>query len=76
MSKDTGKFNQLVRTAQSVTHRYMPDRRSADRVGYGIADFVVVNWNTVSQDFGRGAEDEIEIVERVARVVVRELLAA
>lgn len=74
MSKDTGQFNQLVRIAQSVTHRYVSDRRHADRIGYGIADFVAINWGTVSKDFGGGAEDEIEIMERVARVVVRELL--
>ena len=75
MSKETGQFKLMVRTAQSVTHRYVADRRRADHMGYGIADFVAVNWGTVSQDFGCGAEEEAEIVERVARVVVRELLA-
>lgn len=73
MKNETWQFRQMVRAAQSVMHRNVADRRVADWMGYGIADFVLVNWGTVSRDFGHGAEDEMEVVERVARVVLREM---
>jgi hypothetical protein len=63
----------MVRAAQSVVHQQIGDRLQADRVGYGIAEFVLNNWETVSRDFGRGAEDEMEVVERVAQQVLRRL---
>lgn len=73
MHKDPRKLWPMVRAAQSVVHRQVGDRRQADRVGYGIAEFVLNNWETVSRDFGRGAEDEMEVVERVANHVLRQL---
>jgi hypothetical protein len=73
MTRETGEFRQMVRAAQSVMHRSVQDRRIADWMGYGIADFVACNWGTVSHDFGHGAQDEMEVVERVAYVVLREL---
>jgi hypothetical protein len=73
MSRDSGRFHYLVRAAQSVLHTRIHDRHAADIMGHGIADFVISNWGTVIQDFGCDDADEIEIMERVTRIVLREL---
>jgi hypothetical protein len=76
MKHNHREFLGLVRTAQAVLHTRINDRRTADMLGHGIVDFALTNWGTVRQDFGAGAEDEMEIIERVTRVVLRELHAA
>jgi hypothetical protein len=76
MSRYDGQFHGLIRTAQAVLHTRINDRHTADTLGHGIVDFALTNWGTVTQDFGDGAQDEMEIIERVTRVVLRELYAA
>jgi len=63
----------MVRIVQSIMHTRIHDRYEADMLGHTISDFVLCNWGTVSQEFGDGASDELEIVERVARIVLRQL---
>jgi hypothetical protein len=76
MRHNNRTFHGLVRTAQAVLHTRINDRHTADQLGHGIVDFALTNWGTVTQDFGDGAQDEMEIIERVTRVVLRELHAA
>ena len=68
-----GQFRSMVRIVQSIMHTRIHDRYEADMLGHTISDFVLCNWGTVSQEFGDGASDELEIVERVARIVLRQL---
>ena len=70
---NVGRFRSMVRTVQSIMHTRIHDRNEADMLGHTISDFVLCNWGTVSHEFGDGASDELEIVERVARIVLREL---
>jgi hypothetical protein len=70
------EFHGLLRTAQAVLHTRINDRNTADQLGHGIVNFALTNWGTVTQDFGDGAQDEMEIIERVTRVVLRELHTA
>lgn len=72
---DAVQFRSMVRAAQSILHTRIHDRQQADSMGYGIADFVVHNWEIIAQDYGANAQDELEVVERVARVVVRQMQA-
>ena len=76
MRQNYREFHGLLRTAQAVLHTRINDRNTADQMGHGIVDFALTNWGTVTQDFGDGAQDEMEIIERVTRVVLRELHAA
>ena len=68
-----GRQLQYARTAQSVLHRRIGDRQRADALGHTIADYVVANWPIVVDEFGQGCDDDFEIVERVAKRVLRDL---
>jgi hypothetical protein len=67
------KVRSMARAVQSVLHQHIHDRRVADELGHGIADFIAANWETIMQDFGDDTSDEIDIAERVARIVIEKL---
>src|SRR5688572_10554633 len=73
MKHDPRKLWTMARAAQSVLHQQMNDRTAADAWGYGIAEFCLSNWWTVSQDFGEDAADDIEVIERVTRYIMRKM---
>lgn len=54
----------ITRVAQSVTHRIIPDRLEADRLGRLIAEFALKHWEALSCRYGSDGADEFEIVER------------
>lgn len=71
MKRDTRKLLSMTRAAQSVLHQQIGDRSTADELGYTVAEFVLYNWDIVADEYGHNAMDEMEIVERVTREVVR-----
>jgi hypothetical protein len=54
---DAAQFRSMVRAAQSILHTKIHDRQQADTIGYGIADFVAHNWETVAHDYGANTHD-------------------
>lgn len=59
----------VVRVAQSVLHRSLSDRQAADRLGRSIATALLDNWEAAMAQYGAGAADALDIVERAAHAV-------
>jgi len=60
----------VVRVAQSVLHRSLADRQAADRLGRRIAAALLDNWEAALTEYGAGAVDALDVVERAAHAVV------
>jgi len=61
----------LIRMAQCIARQEIDNRDEANQTGRQIANFALANWDRVVERYGYGGADDMEIIERLARDMVR-----